>query len=391
MVSQISQNTASTSKVTDKTSTESKESEFESLMQNQNQSESSDSQVNSKDDSDVSTPAEEGGEQVVTPEVTDAQRELMAALSMQMVTYRTVDVVVEAPVEGQIEMVEPTVETNLLDNQTLNLGDSAEADVSGELGNQMGQENMETVEEGDFLFEEGDFELEEVPELEVEAPVEEVEIPEEIMETTEVKTAEETVDAPEEVKVEETDNVDTDTETDDVDVNEQGEVSNTLFQKVEAAPVKVAETVNTQDPEMDTQMANVILDAYEAGDNTVVIQLTPEGLGTVTAQITQTVDGLLQVVLQTTDDAVANLLKGHVNQLAQALQGSAQTVTVEVHNTNEAENAEQGTQDQSENNQGGNQNQGQKKKDEPEFEYNDDFLQQMRLGLNNFSFDDVDL
>lgn len=408
--SQTTQTGSSSTSSTSSADNSGSNNEFESLLKDQvNGTSSSGSKENTTETEGATEGSTEGTVVVDKTEVTDAQRELMAALNMQVVTYRTVEVTPEGE-EGALdpveELVDPTLETNLLNNEGLNLADQGEADVSSDLGNLMGEEA--TVEtEGAFVGNEAEFSLEipeelvvetvevledvEIPEVVTEAPVVEasVEIVEEAPELAEAVVAEtvetvetETAQVETEVKVDAEADMDVDVEI-ETSVEGQGQQNTPLFQKVEAAPVKVAETVNTQDPDMDSQMAKIIQTAHDAGESTVTIKLNPEGLGTVTVQITQALDGALQVVLQAADDTATALLQNHVNQLSQALQGTTgQTVSVEVSDPEEA--MEQGMDQE---NQGGHGQEKEEEREETEPIYSEDFMQQLRLGLNTFTLD----
>ncbi len=151
-----------------------------------------------------------------------------------------------------------------------------------------------------------------------------------------------------------------------------------LFQQVEATPVKVGDVpvADTQSPDMDAQIVDEISKTLDAGAQHVEIQLTPENLGTVTIDLTRSQDGSLQVVLHTSTDKAAELLTQHSAALSTLLGSDSQSsVQVKVLQQQE-ENLyfQQQSQDQSSNGQSGQQQHRQRQE-------SDDFFQQLRLGL----------
>lgn len=373
--------------------------EFENVMKQEASSNQS-SETSSSDKGQSSESSSESSssktEVTETEEVTDLQRELMAALYMQT-TAVVVEVAetVETPLVVNTEVVEATEEAPVLDFGTLDLG---EGEVSSQLGNSDGEELPETVE---FTVEtEETLVLDEELLLEVPEEAPEMEIPETVLEIeTEQPQTEEVVDleeapvdlveeTPEEVV--DTSNEETVakavvTDGDEQPVVENADAGTKVFDKMESVPVKVGEVVHSEDPDMDQQIAKIIASARENGDETVTIQLTPENLGTITIQLTQTADGILQVIMQAVDADAAKLLGSHAESIAQALMTSGSTVTVEVSSLT-AEQAEQGGQEFDQ--QGEKQHQGeQEQEDEEQGIVTDDFMQQLRLGLLQFSDD----
>lgn len=314
-------------------------------------------------------------------ELDDRQLEMAAALMFQnqVVSYRTVEVTVEQPlvVEGEVKETPEGDGMLELENQMLNLGDQGEAPLMAQ------QEAEIPLEMSPELMEE------EIP-VEAQSMVEEM-VEQAPQETKPVETQAETTVETTEVEVQETDSVQssketsgqeatTEEDTGDSEMELEGDVETPLFRKVEAAPVKVAEPVNTQQPDMEAQIADRLMKAVNAGDQTVTIQLTPENLGTITAQITRTAEGALQILLQASNSEAANLLNSHASNLAAVLQSNGQTVTVEVQHAEESTDAqEQGDPGTNPDEKGGNQQQEQKKEEA----ISDDFLQQMRLGLTS--------
>jgi len=154
--------------------------------------------------------------------------------------------------------------------------------------------------------------------------------------------------------------------------------SQPLFRQVETTPVKVGDTpvADTQSPDMDAQIVDEISKTLDSGAQHVEIQLTPENLGAVTIDLTRSQDGSLQVVLHTATEKAASLLTQHSAALSTLLQSNSQSdVQVRVLEQHE-ENLyfQQQSQNQSGSGQSGQQEHRQRRE-------NDDFLQQLRLGL----------
>lgn len=155
----------------------------------------------------------------------------------------------------------------------------------------------------------------------------------------------------------------------------------TLFKDVKAAPIKVGESfqLDTQEPDMDANLADVIRYAAQQGLRQVEIKLSPENLGALTIKLTQSVDGSLQVVLHTANAKAANLLTQHLDHLNAALQGYGQSeVRVEVQRNENGQQAEQ--QFQQANPDGHNQQHRQQERRQ-EQGHSEDFIQRLRLGL----------
>ncbi len=335
------------------------------------------------------------GKTVITTVTTvdERQLELAAALLFQnqVASFRTQDVVTEQPVIVDTKVEETfTEETPMeLENQMLNLGEQ-------------GQEMLQTAQDTEIPLElvpelaEEEVVVEELKQTETQQPIlEKSEVEAEVVDVTvEVKAETDTEGEQEQPLTEQSDDVDvqkdTTTTTEKVVVEDDSEIviedevdlQNPLFRKVEATPVKVAETVNTQEPDMEAQIAKKLIAAANAGDQSVTIQLTPENLGTITAQITRTAEGLLQIVLQASTSEATSLLSNHASNLAAALQGGGQTVTVEVQQPKESEQTD-GQSDSSTDAEAKGENPHQHKQRKEEA-VSDDFIQQMRLGLSNF-------
>lgn len=152
-----------------------------------------------------------------------------------------------------------------------------------------------------------------------------------------------------------------------------------MFHRVEQHMVKVgeADVVDTTAPDMEAQLADKLNTALDAGAQKIVLQLTPESLGAVVVEMTRSGDGALQVVLHATTDKAANLLTEHASGLGLLLQNNGQNnVQVEVQRQQENyqhQGQEQGRQD------GQQQQDGRQQRSHHARE--EDFLQQLRLGM----------
>ena len=182
--------------------------------------------------------------------------------------------------------------------------------------------------------------------------------------------------------------VKTEEEQDDanLDASEMA-ASQPLFKDVKAAPVKVGENfqLDTEEPEMDTQLADTIRFAAQQGLKQIEIKLSPENLGNLTVKLTQSADGTLQVVLHTANAKAANLLNQHLDNLNAALQGYGQNneVRVEVQRNEDSQQAQQQQADPD----GHNRQQQQQQQQQQDSGHDGDFLQKLRLGL--FGLDGV--
>ncbi len=173
-------------------------------------------------------------------------------------------------------------------------------------------------------------------------------------------------------------------QTDEEDMTDlTGEIPDAqpLFKDVEAAPVKVGENfqLDTQQADMDDQLAETIRSAAQQGLKQVEIKLSPENLGSLTIKLTQSADGALQVVLHTSTTKAAALLTQHLDRLDMALQNYGQTqVHVEVQRNEDSQQAQQQFQQADPD---GHNRQQQQQQHQQENEHSGDFLQRLRLGL----------
>lgn len=164
--------------------------------------------------------------------------------------------------------------------------------------------------------------------------------------------------------------------------------SQPLFKDVKAAPVKVGEnfTLDTQEPDMEEQLADTIRTAAMQNLRQVEIKLSPENLGSLTVKLTQASDGTLQVVLHASSPKAANLLTQHLDGLNAALQGYGHSeVRLEVQRSGDSQQAQQQQQQTDPN--GHNRQQQQQQQHHHDNGRSEDFIQRLRLGL--FSLEDV--
>lgn len=163
-----------------------------------------------------------------------------------------------------------------------------------------------------------------------------------------------------------------------------------LFKAFEGTPVKVGEnfhTVDTQAADMDAQLAQAIQEAAQSGEQSMIIKLTPENLGNLTIQITQSGDGALQVVLHANSAKAAGVLNEHLDSLNLALQNlSGSPVKVEVQRHEDSQQAQQHPFQQADPD-GHNRQQQQQQQRRQEEARSEDFVQQLRLGL--FKLEDI--
>lgn len=166
---------------------------------------------------------------------------------------------------------------------------------------------------------------------------------------------------------------------DDVKVeNAPQQTEQPVFHEVKSVPVKVGETMETADaesPKLDAQLAQSVTSALKNGAKQVKLQLNPENLGTLTIDLTRTQDGALQVVLHTTTEKAADLLGRHAESLGAMLQNNTQTaVTVQVQRQEQPQQFQQFQQNAQHQQQEQPRHNSRRQSEE-------DFLQQLRLGL----------
>lgn len=169
---------------------------------------------------------------------------------------------------------------------------------------------------------------------------------------------------------------DEDTQVEVLDVQQGGEQ---VFHEVKAAPIKVGESFEArQAQDVNEQIAAQVIPALEQGQTRVELQLTPEHLGTVKIEITQSENGSLHVAITAQSSQTRDLLEKHADGLQAMLATRAQApVQVEVQRQEESQRQESPYD--------GHNGQGQPQQQEQhhprQTRNSQDFLHQLRLGL----------
>lgn len=160
-----------------------------------------------------------------------------------------------------------------------------------------------------------------------------------------------------------------------------GRGSEQLFHDVEAAPVKVGESFDPQlAQDVNEQIAAQIIPALQQGETRVELQLTPENLGTVKVEITQTENGSLHIAITAENSQTRNMLEKTADNLQNLLASRTQNeVRVEVQRQEESQ-AQHNNYD-GHNSQHQQQEQQQQQHRQQSYEDSLDFLHQLRLGL----------
>lgn len=155
-----------------------------------------------------------------------------------------------------------------------------------------------------------------------------------------------------------------------------------VFHETEAVPVKVGEryeVVDTEQPEMDHQLASTINDAAQLGQDRIEIRLNPQNLGSLVIEMTKDTNGALQVVLHASTPKAEGLLNQHLNNLHTALQGYGQEeVHLEVQRGQQSE--QQNFRQADPDGRGQHQHRQQQERQE-EQQSGEEFMQKLRLGL----------
>lgn len=223
----------------------------------------------------------------------------------------------------------------------------------------------------------------EMPEGEVAIVAEEELMPEQIIEAipeegqTELETnvgEQQTEDVSVEIRV---------TEGDSEEISAEAAVAETpLFEEVEAAPIKVAEAPERTEkaPEVEKQVADKLVSAFESGETKVEIQLDPVELGKLTIELTRNTDGTLNILLNAENIETRGLLERHVSGLQEALAERGQnSVQITVDQSEESQRQDNGNQ-RNDFQDGSNGRQSEQRRRD-DHRSGEDFLQQLRLGL----------
>ena len=158
-----------------------------------------------------------------------------------------------------------------------------------------------------------------------------------------------------------------------------------LFRDVEAAPVKVGEAYDAQqaqEPDVVRQIDTQLAQALQKGESMVRIQLTPEHLGSVTVEISQSADGILRVALSAHSAETRGLLERHAGDLQGMLSSRGQEVQVDVQRQQESQQGQNQQHQQNYDGHNGHAQDGQERRQQRrEHTGPQDFMQQLRLGL----------
>ncbi len=155
-------------------------------------------------------------------------------------------------------------------------------------------------------------------------------------------------------------------------------VERPLFDKVEATPIQVAQPVHADQPEFPVHLASRIDSAAMQGQNTIEVQLEPYELGKITIRLTVTEKGT-QISMHSANNKTVRLLAEHAANIGAIVEQNQQgPVSVSV----EQEQSQYAQQERHGNGQQQQQQQQERRQDHPQ---NDDFIQQLRLGLAGLS------
>lgn len=155
----------------------------------------------------------------------------------------------------------------------------------------------------------------------------------------------------------------------------------TVFRNLQAAPIKVGESFSadrTEAEDVNDQLAQQIVPAIEQGQTKVELQLTPETLGSVKVEITQSENGALHVAISAQNSEARNLLARNADSLQSLLAARSQApVQVEVQRQEESQPQQQNYDGHN----GAPSQQQQQQKQSEHAKSGEDFLHQLRLGL----------
>lgn len=150
-----------------------------------------------------------------------------------------------------------------------------------------------------------------------------------------------------------------------------------LFERVETTPIQVAEPVRADEPAFPVQLAQRIDKAAAQGVNTIEVQLTPHELGKITIRLTMTEEGM-QISMHSANSRTVGLLAEHAANIGAIVEHNhSSLVSVSV----EQEQQQPNQYTQQEHHGNGQQQQQQQQEHRHAPPQNDDFIQQLRLGL----------
>ena len=154
-----------------------------------------------------------------------------------------------------------------------------------------------------------------------------------------------------------------------------------IFHDVKAAPIKVAEAPEMEQPQNVAQQIDAgLAQALQKGESLVRIQLNPENLGEVTVEISQSAQGILKVALTASSADTRNLLERHAGDL-QGMLSNRTEQSVEVSVQRQQESQQNQNQQHSYDGHNGHAQDGQERRQRREHTSSQDFMQQLRLGL----------
>ena len=154
-----------------------------------------------------------------------------------------------------------------------------------------------------------------------------------------------------------------------------------IFHDVKAAPIKVAEAPEMEQPQNVAQQIDAgLAQALQKGESLVRIQLNPENLGEVTVEISQSAHGILKVALTASSADTRNLLERHAGDL-QGMLSNRTEQSVEVSVQRQQESQQNQNQQHSYDGHNGHAQDGQERRQRREHTSSQDFMQQLRLGL----------
>ena len=155
-----------------------------------------------------------------------------------------------------------------------------------------------------------------------------------------------------------------------------------VFHDVKAAPIKVGEAPELEQPQNVAQQVDAgLAQAMQKGESLVRIQLTPANLGEVTVEISQSAQGVLKVALTASSADTRELLQRHAGELQGMLNDRTQQ-SVEVSVQRQQESQQNQNQQHSYDGHNGHTQDGQeRRRQQREHTSPEDFMQQLRLGL----------
>lgn len=151
-----------------------------------------------------------------------------------------------------------------------------------------------------------------------------------------------------------------------------------VFREVETAPVKVSEvateTTTAEAKSVNVQISDKLEETLANGETRVELQLNPEHLGKITIELKQSSDGAVHVSLFAENSQTRQMLERDMGGLQSLLhQNVREDVQVEVSHQQEAQ--------QHESYEGHQQQNGREQEQRRERQHDEDFLDQLRLGL----------